>query len=149
MSVLVLMHLFASGAPRLVGPGFGVFSTGEPWACAAVGVAFALNALGYMWIFRKTERIPLRAQAAAVGPPFLACAPMVAIVVAMERTLAETTPPGARLFVEVAVGALAFVPSAWLLAPGAAREFIALLGNALGRRRIEPRASASGPEPRA
>jgi PST family polysaccharide transporter len=147
-SVLVLMHVFAIGVPRLLGPGAGRLGEGEAWACVAVGLAFGLNALGYMWIIRRTEQISLRAQIAAVGPPILACAPMVAIVAALERTLADTTPPAVRLFVEVTVGALAFLPSAWLLAPGAARELVALLRTAL-RRKSEPRASASGPEPRA
>ncbi len=43
MSVLALMHLFAIGAPRLFGPDLGRFGAGEPWACAAVGLAFGLS----------------------------------------------------------------------------------------------------------
>ena len=138
-SVLVLMHVFAIGAPRLLGPGFGRFGRfgeGEAWACVAVGLAFALNALGYMWMIRRTEKISLRAQIGAVGPPLLACAPMVGIVVGLERTLSGAAPPAVRLFVEVTVGALAFLPSAWLLAPGAARELVGLLRTALRRRRV-------------
>src|SRR6185312_7374149 len=117
----------------------GRFGEGQAWACVAVGLAFGLNALGYMWIIRRTEQISLRAQIAAVGPPLLACAPMVAIVVALERTLSGAAPPAVRLVVEVTVGALTFLPSAWLLAPGAARELVGLLRTALRRRQAEPR----------
>jgi hypothetical protein len=121
------MHLFAGWAPRTL-------SAGEHWACAAVGLTFALNAFGYMWLFRKMDGIPLRAQLAEMGPPILACAPMVAVVVAIERALAATAPAGLRLVLEVAAGALTFVPSALVLAPGTSREFLSLLGQARRRR---------------
>jgi PST family polysaccharide transporter len=136
--LVVLMHLFAAWAPRLASPSAGRPSVGESAACVAVGLVFGLNALGYAAILKMKEGIPLRAQLAELGPPIAACAPMVVSVVALEHALAApafTAPAGLRLVVEIAVGALVFVPSAWLLAPATAREFVALLGKALQRRR--------------
>jgi PST family polysaccharide transporter len=131
VAVVVTMHLFAGWMPRRFGPG-------EYWACAAVGIVFGVNALLYMVVIGWTDRIPLRAQVAALAPPVLACIPMVVAVAALERTLAGAARPCLRLAVEVAVGALVFVPSAWLLAPGAAREFVGLLG-ATGARVLRAR----------
>ena len=128
VGVVVLMHLFARWAPGGLGPA-------EHWACAAVGLVFGLNALAYLALLWKTDGIPLRAQLAALGPPVLACAPMVVVVSGLEHLLAGASPAGARLVIEVAAGALTFVPSALVLAPAATRELLALLGHALSRRR--------------
>jgi lipopolysaccharide exporter len=136
LGVVVTMHLCALLAPRLGG-------AGELWACAAVGLVFALNALGYMWTLTRTAGIPLAAQLAELGPPVAACVPMVAAVVAAERALDGSMPPGARLIVEIALGAVVFVPSALVLAPGTARELLTLLRRALGRRRAAGEAVAS------
>lgn len=133
--VVLMMHLFARYAPRLVGPDHGVWSRGEPWACISVGLVFTLNAGAYLWTFKKTDGIPLAAQLAELAPPILACAPMVAAVLGVERLLATSMQPGARLVVEVAVGALVFVPSAFLIAKTASRELCALVATALSLRR--------------
>jgi lipopolysaccharide exporter len=127
VSVVGMMLLFARLAPRFSTPG-------EPWACAAVGLAFGLNALGYMAIFKVTEGLPLRAQLAEMGPPVVACAPMVAAVALFERTFHADVPAAARLGVEVALGAAVFVPSAFVLAPETTRELLRLLGKIRGRR---------------
>lgn len=124
--VVLAMDLFARFAPRP--------PPGELWACAAVGLVFTLNALGYMALFKRTDGIPLRTQLAELAPPVAASIPMVAVVVALEHALAGGTPAGARLVIEVAAGALTFVPSALILAPGTSRELIALLAMALSRR---------------
>jgi O-antigen/teichoic acid export membrane protein len=137
VAVVVVMHLFAGWMPRRFGPG-------EAWACVAVGLVFAADAFLYMAVIRWTSRIPLRAQLAALAPPVAACVPMVLAVAALEGTLAGAAPPGLRLAVEVAVGAIVFVPSALLLAPGAAREFLALLSAALRGATGAPAARAGG-----
>jgi PST family polysaccharide transporter len=100
-----------------------------------VGIAFALNALGYMAIFKVTDGLPLRAQVAALAPPMVACVPMVVAVALFERAFAASLPAGVRLAAEIALGALTFVPSAWVLAPGTSREFLTLIGTALRARR--------------
>lgn len=135
--VVLLMHVFAVWAPRLFGPGSGSPSVGESAACVAVGLVFALSSLGYTVVLKMKEGIQLGVQLAELGPPLAACAPMVVGVVGIEHLLggpALTTPAGVRLAVEITVGALVFVPSAWLLAPATAREFVTLLAKALRRR---------------
>ena len=132
-ALVLLMHLFAAYAPRLAF--LGRFGTRECWACAAVGLVFALNSLSYMLVFKKkTDRLPLSAQLAELGPPVLACVPMVAAVVALRRLLPAASP-WLELPAEVAVGAAVFVPSAFLIAPAATRELVGLLRSALARRR--------------
>jgi PST family polysaccharide transporter len=137
VAVVVVMHLFAGWMPRRFGPG-------ESWACVAVGLVFAADALLYMAVIRSTSRIPFRAQLAALAPPILACVPMVAVVAALEGILAGVAPPGLRLAVEIAAGAVVFVPSALLLAPGTSREFLALLAAALRGATGAPAVRGSG-----
>ncbi|MFT3765981.1 MAG: oligosaccharide flippase family protein [Minicystis sp.] len=139
-----MMHLFALFGPRLLGPALlGRLGTGENWACAAVGVVFGLNSLSYMLVFRKTDGLSLWAQLREVLPPVLACAPMVAAVLAVQGPLVSAgIGPVARLCAAIAVGAAVFVPSAFVLAPSASREFVSLLGAALTKRRGGEEATA-------
>lgn len=137
IALVVLMVLFAKIGPRFAGPEvLGRLGTGESWACAAVGLVFALNSLSYMCVFKRTDGLTLSAQMVELLPPVLACAPMVAAVVFVERALVLAgCRPIVRLLAEIAVGAAVFVPSAFVLAPRTAREFVALLRAALARRR--------------
>jgi len=109
---------------------------GPLWACAAVGIAFALGSFGYFWIIRGTDGLPLRAQILPLLPPLLACAPMVLAVLAARRGIAALggAPATLDLAAELLVGALVFVPSALLLAPTASRDLIGLLRTVLPRR---------------
>lgn len=50
------------------------------WACAAVGIAFALNSFAYAVVIRWLDCISLRAQLLQLVPPLLACAPMALVV---------------------------------------------------------------------
>ncbi len=61
-TVVLGMHLLAGWAPRSL-------ATGEHWACVAVGLAFALNTLGYMVLFKMKDGIPLRVAARGAGAP--------------------------------------------------------------------------------
>jgi PST family polysaccharide transporter len=69
--------------------------------------------------------------------PLLACVPMVLAVLAVRQGLAMTGlhVRGLALGAEILAGALAFVPSAFLIAPGPARQLIALGMRVLGRGR--------------
>jgi len=136
VTVVLGMHLLAGWAPRSI-------ATGEHWACVAVGLAFGLNTLSYMGLLRKKDGIPLRAQLAELAPPVLACGPMVLAVVAFEHAFAGAAAPGVRLAAEVVLGGLVFVPSALVLAPRTAREFLGLLATAVQRRRGEAEAAVS------
>jgi lipopolysaccharide exporter len=131
LAVVGLIPLSAALAPRF-GAGAGA---GERWACASVGVAFGLGALSYRYTFKKLDGIPLCAALAELLPPVLACVPMVAVVLVAQRWLSATGLPGsARLIALIALGAAAFVPSAFVIAPAASREFLRLCAGAVARR---------------
>jgi PST family polysaccharide transporter len=128
-SVVVVMHLFALYARRY-------HAAGEWWACASVGFVFGASALSYLWAIKKGAGISLTEQLGAIAPPLLACVPMVVVVIVAERALAPVAPPAARLITEVLLGALVFIPSAFLLAPRAARELCDLIERTLLRRTV-------------
>ena len=109
---------------------------GPRWACAAVGIAFALGSFGYFWVIRRIDGLTLREQILPLLPPVLACAPMVLAVLAVRRGLVALggAPSGVGLGAELLVGALVFIPSAFALAPAASRDLITLLQTALPRR---------------
>jgi PST family polysaccharide transporter len=133
VGVVLGMHVFASAAPRIFGSGTPPVGTGEMAACAAVGIVFALNALGYMALLVRPLGLGLRAQLGEVMPPLVACVPMVVAVVAFESAFAASVPAGARLGAEVVIGALVFIPSAFMLARSASLEMLALLRATLPR----------------
>lgn len=135
IALIALMHVFAVYGPRIAGPAvLGPLGSGEVWACAAVGVVFALNSCGYMVVLARIEGISLSSQLASIAPPIVACAPMVLAVVAIERALVGArVAASARLGIEVLAGALVFVPSAFVLARGASLEFLRLARVALAR----------------
>jgi PST family polysaccharide transporter len=144
-ALILLMHAFAVLGPRVAGPaGLGPVGAGTSWACAAVGVVFAINSFSYMVVFKRTDGLPIGTQLRELWPPVLACAPMVAAVVAVRGPLDGVgLPAWMRLFVEVGVGAAVFVASALVLAPRASRELIGLARAAVARRRGEAEASGA------
>ena len=110
---------------------------GPRWACAAVGIAFALGSFGYFCAIRRIDGLTLREQILPLLPPVLACAPMVLAVLAARRALVALggAPSAVGLGAELLVGALVFIPSAFALAPAASRDLLTLLQTALPRRR--------------
>ncbi len=109
---------------------------GPLWACAAVGIAFALGSFGYFWVIRGTDGLPLRDQILPLLPPIVACAPMVLAMLAVRRGIAALggATDAVDLAAELFVGAFVFLPSALLLAPAASRDLLGLLRTVLPRR---------------
>lgn len=108
------------------------------WACIGVGVGFAVHAFFSLWIVDRYDEVPLREHLGYVVGPLLACAPMVGAVLGARYGLLDLVPgiPLALLLcAEIAAGAIAYVVSALLLAPGTSREFLRLLRDAFLRRR--------------
>lgn len=106
------------------------------WACAAVGIAFAMDSLAFMWVIRRVDAIPLRTQILPLLPPIVACVPMVLAVLGLRHLIEGVAiAKGLKLTLETLVGALVFVPSALVLAPSSSQDFIKLLKHALLRRR--------------
>jgi PST family polysaccharide transporter len=109
---------------------------GELWACAAVGVAFGASALGYLVAIRRVDGTPMRQTTLPLLPPILACVPMALAVVGVRHLLlmAGIHPGGLMLVTETLSGGIVFVPSAFLIAPRAARDLLGLVKSSLGRR---------------
>jgi PST family polysaccharide transporter len=106
------------------------------WACTAVGVAFALNSLGYIWVIKRVDGISLRDQIVPLLPPVIACVPMVLAVLGLRHAFeGRGLPKGVGLAAETAIGAIVFIPSALLIAPSTSKDLLALLRSALLRRR--------------
>ena len=108
---------------------------GPLWASAGVGVAFAASSLASIWTVRHYDGISMLAILKGMLGPLVACAPLAAAVVGTREGMtalgfAETP---LCLGAELVAGAAAYVVSAFVLAPGTAREFLRLLGNALRR----------------
>ena len=145
VGIVVFMNLFVLVGMHQ-GPGHAV-----RWACASVVAVFTMSALSYLVAIKKLDGVSLRAQILPLLPSLVAAAPMALAVVSARRLMTYfglfaldhprlTTADharefGPRLAVEILVGAVAFVPSALLLAPLASRELISLTKNALQRRR--------------
>jgi lipopolysaccharide exporter len=101
---------------------------GPYWSAAGVGVGFALHALASMWLIQASDGVRITRMLAVMGPPLLACVPMVGGVMAVRYGLGLTDSlPILGLILEVAVGAIVYVLAALLLARKAARDFLGLL----------------------
>lgn len=129
------------------------------WACAAVGIAFALNSFAYAGVIRWLDRISLREQLLQLVPPLLACAPMALLIHFIELPVSRTagkfvadfflsvsslaTIPstkviaGTTMIVEVLLGAVVFIASALLIAPGASRDLVRIVRDARRRRQAK------------
>lgn len=143
ISLLALIVIFQNlyrianvvGMPWLT-PLFMLKSYAWLYACGAVGVAFAANSLGFMWVIKRVDNLSLRTQILPLLPPILACIPMVVAIVAVRHgLLAYSLAKSIRLCIELLVGAIVFVPSALLIAPATSRDLLGLLREALLRRR--------------
>jgi lipopolysaccharide exporter len=117
------------------------------YACGAVGLAFALSALSYLWAIRKVDGTPMSQLVLPLLPPILACVPMAFGVFEFQRRIVQSggVPHPLVLVGEIIVGILVFIPSAFLIAPGATRELLGLLRSARARRRVEKPDDATTP----
>jgi lipopolysaccharide exporter len=116
--------------------GMAAFSLlGPLWACAGVGAAFAAHTLTSASLCVRRHDVPARGLFWAFVRPLLACLPMVGAVLAVRFGLRAlgVYRPLLSLLLEIPAGVLVYVPSAFLLAPAIARDFLDLLRKALGR----------------
>ena len=129
-TLLLLIALFAHLGSNL---NYRVY-----YACGAVGVAFGLSALSYLVAIARVDDTPLSKLIFPLLPPFLACLPMAFAVFEFQRLVTQKTsglPHPVMLVGEIIVGVLVFIPSAFLIAPGATRDLVGLLRTARARRR--------------
>jgi lipopolysaccharide exporter len=147
--IVIFMHLFTALARRTLGT-----DAATHVACASVVAVFTASSFTYMLVIRKLDGVPLMKQILPLVPPTLACGPMMLAVYAVQKGLPHLAlfavdhpldtfgerlrTFGPRLLIEMVVGAVAFVPSALLLAPTASRELLRMIGDARRRRGALP-----------
>jgi PST family polysaccharide transporter len=108
---------------------------GPLWACGAVGVAFALDAVASLGVVTYFDGIPMRKFFMRCAPPLLACVPMV-IAVYLARLGCQhfgIEIRGVDLAIELVAGALGYILGAFLVARSIAMDFVTLMKKGLGR----------------
>lgn len=125
IKVILLLGLIIILAPR----------TNILVVCLAPGIAFTAHAIGSMLAVKLTNNVSFLRLGGGVIPPLLATAPMVAAVIGVRYLLlhAGLTQGVLMLIVEIAVGGIAFVPSAFIIAPSTAKDLLSTTKRALGR----------------
>jgi hypothetical protein len=132
--VMLLQVLAAISVISAINIGGRVSPLGTCFAVAG-GAAFCFGVT--LFVVGTVEGTPVwRLVIAHVGP-LLASAPMVGSVVALRWALdrAGVHVRYVNLFLEVVVGILAYVVSAWLVARSSSRDFVGLARSAFLRRR--------------
>jgi PST family polysaccharide transporter len=105
------------------------------WACASVGLGFGAHAIGMVACAGWCEKVSPRRFVPGFIGPLMACGVMAAAALGAHHglALAGVSSAPALLFVDMAIGALVYVPAAFVVAPQTARECLALL-RSLGKR---------------
>lgn len=118
---------------------------GPAWACAGVGAAGALHFAGNVAVAHRLDGVSGWSFFRGILPPALACVPMTAAVIGLRVTFDRLAlrPSLASLAAEIAVGGVAYVAAAWLLARSTVDDVLNLLRNALRSRSATP--AAVGP----
>jgi PST family polysaccharide transporter len=118
-------------------------------ACASIGVVFGLHAVAIAWAASGVGGLASWRLVPVLLRPLAACAVMAMAVLGMGRGLhwlgVDTT--AIVLAVEIAVGALVYVPAALVLAGGASREVLGVLRKAYRRGGGAKGGPAAGQEP--
>jgi lipopolysaccharide exporter len=106
-------------------------------ACAVVAFVYAAHALASLAVIRWVDGVALSRSLGALAAPLLSCALMVVAVLTVRQAFAPLHERAAlQLAVEVGVGALAYVASAFAVARRPSRDLVARLREAL---RVEAR----------
>ena len=101
--------------------------------CGAVGAVFTLRTLASFWTVTVLDGVSMRRFLAPLVRPLIACAIMVAAILAVRPAL-DGHRPVVRLGIEVALGAAVYLAGARLIFSDAAVEFLGLVRGSLGRR---------------
>jgi PST family polysaccharide transporter len=115
---------------------FALGSVGPSWACTAVGIAYGANALASMWVVQRLDGIRVTAFLAECSRPLAACVPLLAAVLAARYAVvhAGLEVRGARLFIEIGAGALAYVTAVRVIARERSDDLLRLVRGAICRR---------------
>ena len=108
---------------------------GPLWACIGAGIGYALHSIVTIIAASRLVGFPLGAYLIGVARPLLPCIPMFLAVVGVEHALIQTVPLPIILGIQVIVGAIVYVISAFILVRPAVREIIRLGREAVSRRK--------------
>jgi PST family polysaccharide transporter len=124
---------------------------GPLWACGGVGLGFAAYALVGIRVACNLEKMSPWPLLRGLRGPLLACAPMVAAVLAVRFALgaAGVVAPVAYLVLELLAGAVVYVVAALLIAPAISRELLMVLRTSFLDRLPRARRGGATVEPRA
>ncbi|HEX8114908.1 MAG TPA: oligosaccharide flippase family protein [Kofleriaceae bacterium] len=132
-SFLTLMAAMAAFGSLAAGsPMFG--SSAILWTCGVVGTVFVLRTLASFATVTWLDGVPVRRFLAPLVRPLIACALMVAAILAVRPAL-DGHRPVVRLGIEIALGAAVYLAGAVGIFRGAAAEFVDLLRSSFLRRR--------------
>jgi lipopolysaccharide exporter len=105
------------------------------WACVAVGVAFTLHSLASIAAVSILDKVSMRSILVGAALPLLATAPMALAILGTRALTGAHLRPGLELVLEVAVGGVAYIVAALVIARGTSRDFLQLVKKAVARRR--------------
>ncbi|MCB9560439.1 MAG: oligosaccharide flippase family protein [Kofleriaceae bacterium] len=103
-------------------------------AAAAVGMAFGMHAIAGVWMVARTGPSMAR-MFIGFARPMLACAAMAAAALGARHGLIAVGVDDPRILLpaEIVIGALAYIPAAFVFAAPIARDFLRLLKQLRGR----------------
>ena len=103
---------------------------GPLWACGAVALGFVLHAVVFVVAAHRMERLAVWPLLEVLMPPLAASLAMAAAVLLFRHwTSAMGLSPGWALPVEITLGTVFYVASAWWFARATCRELLTLAGS--------------------
>jgi len=109
---------------------------GPLWACVGAGIGYALHSVITIIAAGRLVGFPVGQYMIGVARPLLPCIPLFLAVVGVEHVLIETAVPlPIILGIQVIVGAVVYVISAFILVRPAVREIIRIGREAISRRK--------------
>lgn len=107
---------------------------GPLWACIGAGIGYAAHSIITIIAAGRIVRFPVGEYLVGVARPLLPCIPLFVAVWATEQALRGSMPLPVLLGVQVLVGAVVYIISAFILVRPAVNEIIRLGREAIGRR---------------
>jgi len=115
---------------------FGAVTRDPNWVCIGAGLGYAIHAVVVITLAGRQTGFPVGAYLVGVLRPLLACVPMFLAVLGIKNVLeAASVPAAASLAVQVTVGVIVYVISAFVLVRSSVNELLRLGREALRRRR--------------
>jgi PST family polysaccharide transporter len=116
---------------------------GPEWACVGGGIGYAVHAVTTVVATGWATGMPTARYLVGAFQPLLACVPMYFAVRGVDAALSGSVPVVAVLAVDLVVGGIVYVASAFVLVRSTARELVRLGKDAV-RRRPGPAPSGDG-----